>query len=88
MTMLMKSNIWINDTSIIFHSCLFCSQVNRRLIDTIHFIKDFLNVKDSVELTISGMTCAACSNRIEKVLNKMDGVDQATVNFFDFSVIT
>ena len=37
-------------------------------------------VKDSVELTISGMTCAACSNRIEKVLNKMDGVDQTTVN--------
>ncbi|MBJ7884187.1 cation transporter, partial [Bacillaceae bacterium HSR45] len=28
-------------------------------------------VKDSIELTISGMTCAACSNRIEKVLNKL-----------------
>ncbi|WP_312585358.1 cation transporter, partial [Staphylococcus aureus] len=25
-------------------------------------------------------TCAACSNRIEKVLNRTDGVDQATVN--------
>ncbi|MBS6090717.1 MAG: heavy metal translocating P-type ATPase [Staphylococcus warneri] len=37
-------------------------------------------VKDSIDLTISGMTCAACSNRIEKVLNKMDGVVQATVN--------
>lgn len=28
---------------------------------------------------ITGMTCAACSNRIEKVLNKMDGVE-AQVN--------
>lgn len=36
--------------------------------------------KDTVELDISGMTCAACSNRIEKVLNKADGVENATVN--------
>lgn len=35
--------------------------------------------KDHLDLDITGMTCAACSNRIEKVLNKMDGVD-ATVN--------
>lgn len=35
--------------------------------------------KERVTLNISGMTCAACSNRIEKVLNKMDGVD-ASVN--------
>ncbi|WP_233547105.1 cation transporter [Exiguobacterium sp. AM39-5BH] len=33
----------------------------------------------TVELSIQGMTCAACSARIEKVLNKMDGVE-ATVN--------
>ena len=26
------------------------------------------------------MTCAACSNRIEKVLNRTDGVEQANVN--------
>ncbi|MED5051353.1 heavy metal translocating P-type ATPase [Anoxybacillus rupiensis] len=32
-----------------------------------------------VTMKITGMTCAACSNRIEKRLNKMDGV-QATVN--------
>ena len=30
---------------------------------------------------IEGMTCAACSNRIEKIVNKMDGVQQATVNY-------
>lgn len=31
-------------------------------------------------IQISGMTCAACAMRIEKGLNKMDGVEQATVN--------
>ena len=30
---------------------------------------------------ISGMTCSACANRIEKVVSKMDGVKDANVNF-------
>ncbi|WP_330276115.1 heavy metal translocating P-type ATPase [Lentzea sp. NBC_00516] len=34
----------------------------------------------SVELSVSGMTCAACANRIERKLNKVDGV-RATVNY-------
>ena len=33
-----------------------------------------------IELEISGMTCAACANRIEKKLRKLDGVT-ATVNY-------
>ncbi|MCO1654638.1 heavy metal translocating P-type ATPase [Pseudonocardia humida] len=33
-----------------------------------------------VELAISGMTCASCANRIERKLNKLDGVS-ATVNY-------
>ncbi|TCP26613.1 Cu+-exporting ATPase [Scopulibacillus darangshiensis] len=35
--------------------------------------------KKEWQLGITGMTCAACSSRIEKVLNKMDGVE-ANVN--------
>ena len=35
---------------------------------------------DQVELPITGMTCASCANRIERKLNKLDGVF-ATVNF-------
>jgi Cu+-exporting ATPase len=35
---------------------------------------------DSVDLQIRGMTCASCAARIEKRLNKLDGVT-ATVNF-------
>ncbi|NKZ04920.1 heavy metal translocating P-type ATPase [Actinomadura latina] len=33
-----------------------------------------------IELAIGGMTCASCANRIERKLNKMDGVT-ATVNY-------
>ncbi|QIK64000.1 copper-translocating P-type ATPase [Leucobacter viscericola] len=33
-----------------------------------------------VELAISGMTCASCANRIERKLNKLEGVT-ATVNY-------
>ena len=33
-----------------------------------------------VELPITGMTCASCANRIERRLNKLDGVT-ATVNY-------
>ncbi|AZB43130.1 copper-translocating P-type ATPase [Bacillus sp. FJAT-42376] len=36
---------------------------------------------EKVSLSITGMTCAACSARIEKSLNKMDGVFEASVNF-------
>lgn len=37
-------------------------------------------LKEKVDLDVFGMTCAACSNRIEKVLNKQAGVTRATVN--------
>ncbi|PRX50814.1 Cu+-exporting ATPase [Nonomuraea fuscirosea] len=36
--------------------------------------------RNAVELSIGGMTCASCANRIERKLNKMDGVT-ATVNY-------
>ena len=34
----------------------------------------------SIELAIGGMTCASCANRVERKLNKLDGVT-ATVNY-------
>ncbi|MEU8309436.1 heavy metal translocating P-type ATPase [Actinomadura sp. NPDC048955] len=37
-------------------------------------------VSGRIELAIGGMTCASCANRIERKLNKMDGVT-ATVNY-------
>ena len=35
---------------------------------------------ERIELPITGMTCASCANRIERRLNKLDGVT-ATVNY-------
>ena len=34
----------------------------------------------TVALDITGMTCAACSSRVEKVLSRLEGVDRAEVN--------
>lgn len=30
---------------------------------------------------IEGMTCSACANRVERFVEKLDGVDNANVNF-------
>lgn len=50
--------------------------------DVIQKIKDIgYDVEtEKLEFAIYGMTCAACSSRIEKVLSKMDGVVKAVVN--------
>lgn len=37
-------------------------------------------ITEATELDVLGMTCAACSTRVEKVLNRTDGVSQANVN--------
>ena len=33
------------------------------------------------KLKITGMTCSACANRVQKVVGKLDGVESANVNF-------
>lgn len=40
-----------------------------------------MRANKEVSLQIQGMTCAACANKIEKGLNKIDGVIDANVNF-------
>ena len=40
----------------------------------------FAPAQSEVKLDLEGMTCASCASRIEKRLNKLDGVE-ATVNF-------
>ncbi|TCJ06424.1 heavy metal translocating P-type ATPase [Cytobacillus praedii] len=37
-------------------------------------------ITEKVEIVLTGMTCAACATRIEKGLNKMDGIINANVN--------
>ncbi len=49
-----------------------------------------------IEIGIQGMTCASCSSRVERALNKLPGVDKASVNlateraqaFFDEAQLT
>ncbi|HLR60800.1 MAG TPA: heavy metal translocating P-type ATPase [Pseudogracilibacillus sp.] len=38
-------------------------------------------IEEKIEFDISGMTCAACATKIEKVISKMAGVSHANVNF-------
>lgn len=38
------------------------------------------NEAKEANIQITGMTCAACATRIEKGLNKMEGVQSANVN--------
>lgn len=40
-----------------------------------------MSKQQTTTLKVSGMSCAACANRIEKSLAKLDGVDSAAVNF-------
>ena len=42
--------------------------------------RDTADLTAHLELTVSGMTCTSCAARIEKKLNRLDGVD-ATVNY-------
>lgn len=51
---------------------------------------------ENIELKIEGMHCEGCSNRLGKVLNNLEGVNSAEVNFnnatakisFNTSVVT
>ncbi len=36
---------------------------------------------ERVDLTVTGMTCAACANRVANKLNDVEGVEEASVNF-------
>ena len=43
-------------------------------------IREEDNKKNKIDLKITGMSCAACSAKIEKKLNKVEGVARAAVN--------
>lgn len=45
-----------------------------------NIIEEKAPTEDKVELKLKGMTCAACAARIEKKLNRLDGVKKTSVN--------
>ena len=38
------------------------------------------------KFNITGMSCSACSSRVEKAVNKLDGIDKASVNLLTNSM--
>jgi len=52
------------------------------IIDLIQKVRDlgYNIILNHLELRIKGMTCAACSSRVEKKLNRTDGIVKAAVN--------
>ncbi|SEO70849.1 Cu+-exporting ATPase [Amphibacillus marinus] len=58
---------------------------NEQAISVDHFVEKVEELgyqvsSEKKDFIITGMTCAACANRIEKVLMKQQGVTEATVN--------
>ncbi len=44
-------------------------------------IREDVGLSEEIELDVEGMTCASCAARVEKVLNRQTGVENANVNF-------
>ena len=36
---------------------------------------------------VTGMTCSACSSRVEKCVSKLEGVEEVTVNLLSNSIL-
>lgn len=50
------------------------------MINNIYINQKGTNQNEKIILSIDGMTCSACSNGLEKYLNKQNGIINATVN--------
>ena len=70
-------NFALEKASVIYNSDQLDVEAIEKKIDKLGYgVK-----KESAELTILGMTCVACANRIEKGISKMEGVSKVNVNF-------
>lgn len=56
------------------------STVNKEQVEQKIEQLGYQSLKETVDLDISGMTCAACATRIEKGIKRMDGVSAVNVN--------
>ncbi|MBY0211572.1 MULTISPECIES: heavy metal translocating P-type ATPase [Priestia] len=69
-------NLALERSTIIFDPSKTSSQAFEEKIEKLGYGV----VSEKAEFAITGMTCAACSTRIEKGLNKLEGVTKASVN--------
>ncbi|MGD6815973.1 heavy metal translocating P-type ATPase [Metabacillus sp. 84] len=69
-------NLALEKSKVIYHpDTISISDIHKKVKDL-----GYETGGEKTALSITGMTCAACSSRIEKGLNKMDGVIHASVN--------
>ena len=71
-------NLIMNNVTITYHEKNF--KAWKEALEKAGFILEEENEEEQVVLDIEGMSCAACSASIERVLRKKDGVLQADVN--------
>ncbi len=57
------------------------TETNRALEENVVVPQAQIRGEDRAVLALEGMTCASCAMRIEKGLNKVPGVKDASVNF-------
>lgn len=75
-------NFAMEKATVEFDNNLLNTQRFEEVIEKLGYgiIKEKAREENKVELQISGMSCAACSAKIEKKLNKLNGVRLAVVN--------
>ncbi|HEY2493450.1 MAG TPA: heavy metal translocating P-type ATPase [Paenibacillus sp.] len=69
-------NLALEQASVTFNSNQIDIQAIEQKIESL----GYGTLKETMDFEITGMTCAACSTRIEKGLNRMEGITQANVN--------
>ncbi|MRX74207.1 heavy metal translocating P-type ATPase [Bacillus lacus] len=69
-------NLALEKASVRFDPTVTNVETLKQKIETLGFTV----VTEKAEFNVAGMTCSACSARIEKVLNKLEGVSKASVN--------
>ncbi|MGF7048994.1 Cu+-exporting ATPase [Paenibacillus sp. DS2015] len=69
-------NLALEQASVTFDS----NQIDIQAIEQKIEALGYGTLKETMDFEITGMTCAACSTRIEKGLNRLEGVTQANVN--------
>lgn len=70
-------NLELGRAKVVFDPSLISAKEIEEAIESIGYKVE----KDTVTLSLEGMSCASCAANIEKVLNRTEGVISASVNF-------
>lgn len=51
-----------------------------KIVEELGYVPKTEEKKEKVTLKVRGMSCSSCSNKVEKTLNNLEGIEEATVN--------